>query len=111
MKQENWDRRRVARWSLGLLVALSLLGVVAGAITIIVNNAALRDGPGGVWSGPVTEAMPQTASRVVLGTWWLVGGSVIGVALLFFGAFWRSPIAGPRRASEATEPHGDRPES
>jgi hypothetical protein len=95
MKQENWDRRRVARWSLGLLVVLSLLGIIAGAITVSVNNAALWAGPGGVWSGPVTEAMPETASRVTLGTWWLVGGSVVGVALLFFGAFWRSPIGRP----------------
>ncbi len=108
MKQENWDRRRVARWSLGLLVTLSLVGIVAGAITVSVNNAALWEGSGGVWSGPVTEAMPQAASRVVLGTWWLVGGSVIGVALLFFGAFWHSPIAS---RNQPTEADGDRTES
>ncbi len=88
---ETGERARILRGvCLALLIGLSLVGLVAGGIVVAVNNAATIEAARDGWTDT------NAASLIVLGTWWQVGGALIGVVLLFFGAFAR-PSTPPKR--------------
>lgn len=92
-------RELVARGSLGVLIGASLLGIIAGSVMITTGNSAVelaaRDG----W------ADTNAASVVAFGTWWLGGGCLVGVVLLFFGAFFHSAGQGRELVSGVDNDH------